>query len=47
MARTAAASATARQDEEVNLMSTEQACYALAAYVRNQKGESTLFDMTE
>lgn len=36
-----------RQDEEVNLMSTEQACYALAAYVRNQKGESTLFDMTE
>lgn len=32
---------------ESDLMATEQACYALVAYVRFQKGEKALFDMTE
>ena len=35
------------QDAETNLMSTEQACYAMAAYARWQNGEKALYDMTE
>lgn len=34
-------------DEEADLMASEQACYALAAYVRFQNGGNALFDMTD
>lgn len=35
------------QDDETGMMPTEQACYALAAYVRYQNSEAALYDMSE
>lgn len=35
------------QDTETGMMPTEQACYALASYLRYQNGQKALYDMTE